>query len=198
MTHNDERNTLIWESTNVITSESTSWLQGQGDAFLVEAASVAIFLRDAHIRSEEELHTYSVEDQRNTLITQLHMWTDDPISELNATSSTDLLVIGCAFNSNLYLVAEVSQFEWDIDRSQVAEEVPVLLSEQLYDNCNSSIDLSATFAFNKAVTETTTFHNDNEFHMDVSAAMSFSAKIPFILKTEFDVGVSLGEHEKSW
>ena len=77
MTHNDERNTLIWESTNVITSESTSWLQGQGDAFLVEAASVAIFLRDAHIRSEEELHTYSVEDQRNTLITQLHMWTDD-------------------------------------------------------------------------------------------------------------------------
>merc|ERR1712137_1352415 len=101
------------------------------------------------------------------------------------------------FNSNLYLVAEVSQFEWVIDSSQVAEEVPVLLSEQLYDNCNSSIDLSATFAFNKAVTETTTFHNDNEFHMDVSAAMSFKAKIPFILKTGFEVGVSLGG-TKTW
>merc|ERR1712226_346323 len=104
MTHEDERNNLIYNLENVITSEQG--LQGKEDAILIEVGSVAIFLRDTQSMSEEALHTYSVNDQRNILINQLHMWTDDPISELEAKSSTDLLVIGCAFNSNLYLVAE--------------------------------------------------------------------------------------------
>lgn len=162
MSHEDERNTLITELT-FITNESVEWLQSNNDDALTEIASVSIFLRDAEVRNVDELATMTVDDQRNTLITQLHYWTDEPVSDLQAKSSNDLVAIGCAFMDTLYTAAEVVSFEWDVDSGQLTEEIPELLSEQLNNNCNSSVALTSTFTFSKTITESTTFEYGGEF-----------------------------------
>lgn len=100
MSHDDERNTLITEMTH-ITSESVEWLQSKTDNDLINFASVAIYLRDANIRRTEELAKMSADDQRNTLITQLHYWTDVPVGDLQAQSNKELVVKGYGFMGTL-------------------------------------------------------------------------------------------------
>ena len=196
MSHDDERNTLITEL-NLITSESVDWLQGRSDGELIEFAAVAIFLRGEGIRREDELAGMSTDDQRNTLITQLHMWTDDPVDELQAKTDSELVEIGCAFTGELYLAAEVLTFDWDVDNSQLVEETPALLSEQLVDNCNSSVSLGATFTFSKSITESTTFVRINDIRTDFQASLTFEAKIPFVAKEELETSISLG-YSRTW
>lgn len=196
MSHEDERNTLITEL-DLFTSESTESLQSRQDFDLVELASVTIFLREAHIRTEADLTELSADEQRNTLITQLHYWTDDPVAELQARSNGELVYLGCVFRGNLYLAAEVTSFTWDIDSSQLVGETPTLLSEQLNNNCNSTVPLTGQFSFSKTVSESSTFQQGGEFHMDVGYGVSFEAKIPFVAKTDMDFSTSLGG-TKTW
>ncbi len=196
MSHQDERNTLITELSH-ITSESVDWLQSNDDDALIEYAAVAIFLRDEEIRQEDKLAEMSKEDQRNTLITVLHNWTDDPVDDLQSKSSMDLVVIGCAFAGQLYLAAEVVVFDWDVDSGQLVEEAPTLLSEQLNNNCNSSVPFTAKFSYSKKITEQTTFTHNGEFRMDFTAEANFEAEVPFLLKAGGSASIKLGG-TKSW
>ena len=94
MSGDDQRNTLIVEL-NHITSESVPWLQGKKDGQLIEIASVAIFLRNAEIRTLDELAGMSADDQRNTLIVELNKATNETIPALQAKSSKDLADMAC-------------------------------------------------------------------------------------------------------
>lgn len=90
MGYHDKRNTLIVELAK-ITSQSGGWLQESDDYRLIESAFVAVYLRDAGIRSKANLNTMSVEDQRNTLIVEMHMRFNEKIADLQGMSNFELV-----------------------------------------------------------------------------------------------------------
>jgi hypothetical protein len=70
MAGDDQRNTLITELT-ARTAEPVGALQARNDFDLAGAGAVFVLLRAAGVRDEASLRAMSVDDQRNTLITEL-------------------------------------------------------------------------------------------------------------------------------
>ncbi len=70
MSNDDQRNTLIVEMAGR-TNQSVAHFQAMDDFTLVGVGAVYVFLREARIRTEQQLKTISDDDQRNILIVEI-------------------------------------------------------------------------------------------------------------------------------
>ena len=117
-------------------------------------------MKDTKIRTEKELLKMSLDDQRRTLIAQLTTWTENSVSRLQSLSNIDLAeILGCGFLAINRTATEVVNFEWHSDNLRVVKKTPTFLSQQLNNNCNSTvpIPMTDTFTISETVTESTTF-----------------------------------------
>ena len=92
VSNDDERNILIVEMAGR-TNQSGTHFQGLNDFTLAGAAAVYIFLRDARIRTEQELKAISDDDQRNILIVELGAQTGLG-SGLQGLNNIELVLLG--------------------------------------------------------------------------------------------------------
>ena len=132
-----------------------------------------IFLKETNITTEKELLEMSLEDQQNTLIAQLTKWTENPVFLLQRLSNNDLVKTGCAFLGKCRMATVVVSFEWDIDKHHLINKIPTFLSQQLNNNWNSTVPMINTFIVSKTVTESMTFEQTGEVHMDFSEGFMF-------------------------
>lgn len=92
----DQRNTLIFELSRR-TNQPGTHFQGMNDDILAETGAVLVFLREAKIRTDEELKNMSNDDQRNTLIVEIGSQTGLG-SSLQGFSNIDLVLLGLGNN----------------------------------------------------------------------------------------------------
>jgi hypothetical protein len=88
MSRDDQRNTLIVELADR-SNQSGGHYQGMDDAKLAGAGAVLVFLREAKIRTDEQLKSISDDDQRNIIIVEMGSQTGLG-SQLQGFSSLDL------------------------------------------------------------------------------------------------------------
>jgi hypothetical protein len=96
MSSEDHRNTLIVELVNY-SNHPTAHVQSLDNSSLADAGAVMVFFRKGRIRTPEELKTMSLDDQRNTLIVELHSQTGRPVPELQSLSNGELVLLGLEF-----------------------------------------------------------------------------------------------------
>jgi hypothetical protein len=96
MSSEDQRNTLIVEMAGR-TNQSVAHFQAIDDFTLAGAGAVYVFLREARIRTEQELKAISDDDQRNTLIVEIGAQTGLG-SQLQGLSNMDLVLLGLGVN----------------------------------------------------------------------------------------------------
>jgi hypothetical protein len=96
MSSEDQRNTLIVEMAGR-TNQSVAHFQAMDDFTLAGAGAVYVFLREARIRTEQELKAISDDDQRNTLIVEIGAQTGLG-SQLQGLSNMDLVLLGLGVN----------------------------------------------------------------------------------------------------
>ena len=96
MSSEDQRNTLIVEMAGR-TNQSVAHFQAMDDFTLAGAGAVYVFLREARIRTEQELKAISDDDQRNTLIVEIGAQTGMG-SQLQGLSNMDLVLLGLGVN----------------------------------------------------------------------------------------------------
>jgi len=92
ISNDDQRNILIVEMGGH-TNQPRSHFQAMNDSTLAGAAAVYIFLRDARIRTEQQLKAISDDDQRNILIVELGAQTGLGAS-LQGLNNIELLLLG--------------------------------------------------------------------------------------------------------
>ena len=96
MSSEDQRNTLIVEMAGR-TNQSVAHFQAMDDFTLAGAGAVYVFLREARIRTEQELKAISDDDQRNTLIVEIGAQTGLGF-QLQGLSNMDLVLLGLGVN----------------------------------------------------------------------------------------------------
>ncbi|MDH4250049.1 MAG: hypothetical protein OEV27_02580 [Nitrospira sp.] len=92
MSRNDQRNILIVELAGR-SKQSGAFYQALNDEQLAGTGSVLVFLREAKIRTDQELKTMTADDQRNTMIVEMGGQTGLG-SVLQGLSNLDLALIG--------------------------------------------------------------------------------------------------------
>jgi hypothetical protein len=92
VSNDDQRNILIVEMAGR-TNQSGAHFQAMNDFTLAGAGAVCVFLRNARIRTEQQLKTISDDDQRNILIVEIGAQTGLG-SELQGLSNMDLVRLG--------------------------------------------------------------------------------------------------------
>src|SRR5688500_18556018 len=90
MPSDGQRNTLITELVGR-TNQRVEHFQSLDDEELAGAGAVLVFHRQAAIRDDAALKTMTDDDQRNTLIVELHAQTGLSVSQLQAMSNLDLV-----------------------------------------------------------------------------------------------------------
>jgi len=91
MSPEDQRNTLIVEMAAHSSGKVPSF-QALNDFDLAGAGAVMVFLRGARIRSDAELKTMSIDDQRNTAIVELDAQTQNGVPVLQGMTSMNLVL----------------------------------------------------------------------------------------------------------
>jgi len=93
MSPDGQRNTLIVELAGR-TNQPGAHFQGMDDATLAGAGAGLVFLREARIRTDQQIKSMSDDDHRNTLIVELAAQTQLPVSVLQGMSNMDLVLLG--------------------------------------------------------------------------------------------------------
>jgi hypothetical protein len=91
MSHDDMRNTLIVELAN--RSAQSDYQQYDNDT-LAGIGAALVFLREARIRTDDELRRMTAEDQRNTLIVEIGAQTGLPVGHLQGFTTLELVLVG--------------------------------------------------------------------------------------------------------
>lgn len=92
MSRDDQRNTLIVELAGR-SKQSGAFYQALTDEQLAGTGAVLVFLREAKIRTDQELKTMTADDQRNTMIVEMGAQTGLG-STLQGLSNLDLALMG--------------------------------------------------------------------------------------------------------
>lgn len=95
MSHDDMRNTLIVELAN--RSAQSDYQRFDNDT-LAGMGAALVFLREARIRTDDELRRMTAEDQRNTLIVELNQQTRLPVGHLQGFTTMELVLVGLGSN----------------------------------------------------------------------------------------------------
>jgi len=90
MSNDNKRNTLIVEM-SIHSTNSISNLQGASNNTLIAYGFITQFLLNYHVRSSYELGNMSMDDQRNTVIVELHIRIEMSISELQSKPNHELV-----------------------------------------------------------------------------------------------------------
>jgi hypothetical protein len=91
MSDEDQRNTLIVELAGR-TNQTVGHFQAMNDDTLAGTGAVLVFLREAKIRTDEQLKTISDDDQRNILIVEIDAQTGLGARLLQSLSNMDLVL----------------------------------------------------------------------------------------------------------
>ena len=114
MSHEDQRNTLIVELAN---RSNQSNFQSFDDATLAGMGAVLVFLREAKIRDDRTLKTMSADDQRNTLIVEIGIQTQQG-SRLQGLRNMDLVRLGLGVSPAVVFGEGLLANNGDLDQSK--------------------------------------------------------------------------------
>jgi hypothetical protein len=102
MSLEDQRNTLI-VTLEGFSNRSGAYYQTFDDERLGGAGAVLVYLREARVRTDDELKRMSDEDQRNTVIVLVAAQTNLSIQQLQARSSLKLVGLALGSQNSSYI-----------------------------------------------------------------------------------------------
>jgi hypothetical protein len=183
MTSDQKRNTLITVLDKYSTQDAKHY-QACKDDDLIGKGAVLVFLREAGVRDETALKKMSDDNQRNTLIIELNEKLDTPIDELQGLTNQELVSKALDWYTKSKTVASISEFYWSIDNAKILDTAPDIIAQETYDNSGSSVPLVAKFSFQRDITNTSTFSQEQGYSVKVGEEITFKSGTPVLSSEE--------------